>query len=249
MSITMAEQTATIRLGTQQRQFLFRAGSSDEHSLRQIFREQHYSLNRLRRAADLASYVRRHEARGLAPLIVDAGAYIGASAVYFLAQLARARVVAIEPDHGNFELLAKNVAGLDVELMHAAVASAPGHARVTDPGEGYWGLRTEATPGADSMDGIIPAVTINHVYEAHAAGCFPFIVKLDIEGAEKDVFSANTEWVARTPLIILELHDWLMPGQGCATPFLRCISALDRDFVFIGENVYSIANDLDALGG
>jgi FkbM family methyltransferase len=245
----MSEQTATIKLGTQQRQFLFRPGSSDEHALRQIFREQHYSLNRLRRAPDLAAYVRRHEARGLAPLIVDAGAYIGASAVYFLAQLARARVVAIEPDRGNYELLVKNVAGLDVELMHAAVASAPGHARVTDPGEGYWGLRTEATPGEDRMEGIVPAVAINQIYESHAARCFPFIVKLDVEGAEKDVFSGNTEWVARTPLIIVELHDWLMPRQGSATPFLRCISALDRDFVFIGENVFSIANDLEALGG
>ena len=99
------------------------------------------------------------------------------------------------------------------------------------------------------LEGIVPAVTINQIYESHAARCFPFIVKLDVEGAEKDVFSGNTEWVARTPLIIVELHDWLMPRQGGATPFLRCISALDRDFVFIGENVFSIANDLEALGG
>jgi FkbM family methyltransferase len=244
----MSEQTATLKIGNEQRQFLFRPGTSDEHSLRQIFREQHYSLKQLRRAGDLASYVRRNEARGLAPLIVDAGAYIGGSALYFLAQLPRARVVAIEPDGANFALLAKNVAGLDVELMHAAVASDAGYVRVTDPGEGHWGLRTEASPGDDRMEGIIPTVTINHIYETHAAGCFPFIVKIDIEGAEKDVFSAATEWVVKTPLIVLELHDWLMPRQGSATPFLRCISALDRDFVSIGENVYSIANNLDALG-
>src|SRR5437870_10482065 len=108
----MSEQAATLKIGTQQRQLLFRPGSSDESSLKQIFHDQHYSLSRLRRAPELASYVRRNEARGLAPLVVDAGAYIGGSALYFLAQLPRARVVAIEPDLGNYQLLAKNVAGM-----------------------------------------------------------------------------------------------------------------------------------------
>jgi FkbM family methyltransferase len=245
----MTEQTATLKIGTQQRQFLFRPGTSDEHSLRQIFKDQHYSLSRLRRAGDLAAYVRRNEARGLAPLVVDAGAYIGGSAVFFLAQLPRAQVVAIEPDLGNFQLLVKNVSGMKVELMHAALASGAGQMRVIDPGEGCWGLRTEAMTSKERAETIVPTVTVNHIFETHAAQCFPFAVKIDIEGAEKDVFSANTEWVAKTPLIIIELHDWLMPGQGTAAPFLRCIAALDRDFVFIGENVYSIANDIATLGG
>jgi hypothetical protein len=38
------------------------------------------------------------------------------------------------------------------------------------------------------------------------------------------------------------LHDWMLPGKGSALPFLRCVSALDRDFLYSGENVFSIDN-------
>jgi hypothetical protein len=61
------------------------------------------------------------------------------------------------------------------------------------------------------------------------------------------LFSGNTEWVARSPLIIVELHDWLLPKAKTSRPFLQCISQLDRDFIYHGEDVYSIANDFDAL--
>jgi hypothetical protein len=69
-------------------------------------------------------------------------------------------------------------------------------------------------------------------------------VKIDIEGAEAELFSANTEWVDQTPLIIIELHDWLLSRQGISRNFLRCVSSLDRDFVHIGENIFSVKNDL-----
>ena len=72
-------------------------------------------------------------------------------------------------------------------------------------------------------------------------------MKVDIEGAEKDLFRSNTEWVAVTPIIIVELHDWLLPKGGTSRPFLQCVSKLDRDFVYLGEDVYSIANDLAGL--
>ena len=62
-----------------------------------------------------------------------------------------------------------------------------------------------------------------------------------------DVFAANNEWVARTPLLMLELHDWLLPKAGTSATFLKCIAKLDRDFVTIGENAFSIANRLEDL--
>jgi len=61
------------------------------------------------------------------------------------------------------------------------------------------------------------------------------------------LFSGNTEWVARSPLIIVELHDWLLPKAKTSRPFLQCIPQLERDFIYFGEDVYSIANDFDAL--
>src|SRR5665213_2637829 len=65
-------------------------------------------------------------------------------------------------------------------------------------------------------------------------------------GTDSDLFSANTEWVAATPLIIIELHDWLLPGKANSRAFLQCNSGFDRDFVYIDENIFSIDNNLMA---
>ncbi len=148
------------------------------------------------------------------------------------------------PDVGNFGLLSKNTADLNVEALNAAISSTRGRARVFDPGEGAWGYRTKLISEDEIFTDAVPRVTINDIYNSHSSGFFPFIVKIDIEGAELDLFSGSTEWVERTPLIIIELHDWLLPKSGTSRPFLECISRLDRDFVQIGQEIFSIANDL-----
>ena len=226
------------------RKIHFRAKTTDEPVLRQILVQQQYNLGRLRRANELRGFLERQKATGKAPLIVDAGANIGAAAIFFASVIPDAMVVAIEPDAENFRLLDMNVAGLRVEAVRAAVSASTGAARLIDPGEGHWGYRTENLPDGVAADGAVPRVTINDIYRRHAADCFPFLVKIDIEGGEADLFSGATEWVARTPVVIVELHDWLLTRSANSRTFLQCIAQLDRDFVFLGEDVYSIANDL-----
>ena len=68
------------------------------------------------------------------------------------------------------------------------------------------------------------------------------MVKIDIEGIEQDLFMANTEWIDRFPVIIIELHDWLFPGQRTSSTFLKSIGIRDRDFVYVHENIFSIKN-------
>ena len=74
---------------------------------------------------------------------------------------------------------------------------------------------------------------------------FPFIVKIDIEGGEDNLFSMNTNWVEEIPMVIIELHDWLLPKQKTSMNFLKTISELDRDFNIKGENIFSIKNKLN----
>ena len=73
-------------------------------------------------------------------------------------------------------------------------------------------------------------------------GGAPFIVKIDIEGFEGELFSRNLEWLDRFYVLIIELHDWMLPRQRSSQSFLRAVGALDRDFLQVGENVFSIAN-------
>jgi FkbM family methyltransferase len=225
------------------RKLYFRSGTSDESVIDMIFRQRQYELSRLKRSPELKAFLDAQKKTRRFPLVVDAGANIGASSIMFSSMVPEAKVVAIEPDSENFRLLAINVLGLPIEVMRSALASVRGHARVFDPGEGHWGYRTEYL-GTVQMSEAVPCVTIDDIYQRHLGRCFPFIVKIDIEGGEADLFSANTNWVEHTPLVIIELHDRLLTRSACSKSFLQCVSKLDRDFVSIGENIYSIANHL-----
>lgn len=226
------------------RKLYFRSKTTDAALIQQILVDRQYDLGRLRRSPELKAFLERQKATGKAPLIVDAGANIGATALFFATIIPEACIVAIEPNQDNFALLELNVQGLHVRTIRGALASTEGFARVTDPGIGHWGYRTERVADGAADDGSVPRVTVDRIYREHAARCFPFLVKIDIEGGEADLFSCNTEWVATTPLLIIELHDWLLPGRRTSSAFLHCVSQLDRDFVYFGEDVFSIANRL-----
>src|SRR5262249_2493770 len=159
------------------------------------------------------------------------------SAAFFALMFPTASVIAIEPEDSNFGLLLRNTEGLNVRCIQAALSSEATRVRVVDPGEGHWGFRTEKT---NSEDGL-PCVTLDALYqEACGCGMFPFIVKINIEGGEHDVFSRNAKWVQKTGIIIIELHDRILPGKAVSRPFLKCVSEFDRDFLYTSFYVFSI---------
>lgn len=242
----MALATLNLTLGSDSRKFYMRPGTSDEGVFEQVLKNSEYNFHRLHHGAELMQLYDRI-ALSKAPLIVDAGANIGASPLYFALSFPKASVVAIEPERDNFELLAANSEGLRIECVRGALASKFGSIDLVDPGEGSWGFRVSTVGAGKTINQTVPCVTINDIYDKHTPECAPFIVKIDIEGGEHELFSANTEWVAKTPLIIIELHDWLLRGQAKSRSFLRCISGYDRDFVSVGEIIFSIDNAL--LGG
>jgi FkbM family methyltransferase len=215
-----------------------RPGTTDGAVVGQIFRGREYDLTRLRRWPELLALLGRHHCAGRRPLIVDAGANVGASAVFFAAMFPTARIVAIEPEESNFALLVENARGRDVRCIKAALASASGHMALVDPGYGHWAYRTERIASSTG----VPCVTMDELYaeELRDATLFPFIVKIDIECGEEELFSQNTGWVARTPVIAVELHDWFMPGV--SRPFFNCVEPLDRDPGRLGENTISLDN-------
>lgn len=223
----------------QERAFRHRGSRADQGVIAQIFQDQAYSLAPLQRGAELQSLYGRLAASGRTPFILDAGANIGASAAYFAHQFPGARILAIEPAPDNFALLETNVAGLNVEARRAALGALEGETTLVDPGEGEWGYRTE--DGASGPR--VPVLSATRlVSDAKACGMAPFIAKIDIEGGEAALFASDTAWVDAFPLLIVELHDWLLPRGGTSKSFLQCMAARDRDFVFLGENVFSIAH-------
>ena len=209
---------------------------SDRNTIDQVFIQRDYALGKLKRGSELYKLA----ASLPKPLIVDAGGNIGASACWFCRDFPNAHVVAFEPDEGNFGLMRRNAGALNTDLRQSAIGATDGKVTLIDPGLGPDAFRT-----SDNPDGELRRESMSRIVaEKVAAGYSPFIAKIDIEGGEIDLFSSNTDWVDLFPLVIVELHDWLLPTQGTALPFLRCIASKNRDFVHAGENVFSIRNPL-----
>ncbi len=61
----------------------------------------------------------------------------------------------------------------------------------------------------------------------------PFLLKLDIEGAEKPLFDGDCSTIATFSIIIMEPHDWsLFPGQRDVARFFAFTRRPDASFLF-----------------
>lgn len=67
-------------------------------------------------------------------------------------------------------------------------------------------------------------------------------VKPDLAHFEEELYSKNTKWVDKSPLRIVELDNSTLPRERNSGNVLSVMAQLDRDFVHIGENVFSISN-------
>ena len=107
-------------------------------------------------------------------------------------------------------------------------------------GSGGWAYRT-------STDGRGPEIAMlglcDLLAEEIKSNKTPFILKIDIEGAEKTLFDGDCSLINQFPIIIMEPHDWLLRGQGSSTGFFRFHAAYGREFCMNHENIGSLALD------
>ncbi|MES1976584.1 MAG: FkbM family methyltransferase [Pseudomonadota bacterium] len=244
----MDRLTVSNRLNTQSSEIALRSATSDWFTFDQIFIHEDYNLKALKRYPEFEALYAKFSAAGT-PLILDLGANIGLSGVYFHHVWPASKIVAVEPSEDNFAVLKENFgANVKLEAMLAGVSSRSSRLALADPTAEKNAFTTKAMqPGSE---GGVQGVTVPEILARHpeSEGYFPFIVKIDIEGFESDLFAENTEWVDAFPVLIIEMHDWLFPGQGTSSNFLKTVAKLDRDFVYLGENVFSIRNDRSVVG-
>jgi FkbM family methyltransferase len=162
------------------------------HSVREIFYDHVYQF----------------DAKTDEPFIVDAGANIGLSVMYFKRRYPKSKIVAFEPDPEIFLLLAKNVASLryeDVELRKAAAWIED--TELTFYREGSLAGSTEV----DFLDkGDTTKVTAERL-KTRLIGRKVDFLKIDIEGAENTVMYDIADELQNVDALFFEYHS--MPGK------------------------------------
>lgn len=142
--------------------------------------------------------------------VIDAGANCGYSSAYFLSKFPGSRVIAVEPDRSNFQLLKKNLApwGNRAICVEAALWSHETTLNFEQDSTGAgneWGRRTEEGGTGDTGAGI-RAVTVPWLMNELGVETID-VLKVDIEGAETAVFGGgDRSWLGAVRNIVIELH-------------------------------------------
>jgi|APTNR8051073442_1049403.scaffolds.fasta_scaffold00742_7 FkbM family methyltransferase len=173
--------------------------------------------------------------------IVDAGANIGLTSVFFARMFPEAKIIAIEPDRDNYQILLKNtghlprVTGLMTGLWHRKASLV-----VKDGGYGAYGLTVEEVPS--EHPGALEAIAVQDIVQMSGHPVID-ILKIDIEGSEKEVFSSNYEsWLPKTKCLIIELHD--RKRKGCSQAVFAALGRYNFSMEVRGENLFFLNEDL-----
>ncbi len=141
--------------------------------------------------------------------IIDGGANIGAASIYLAEKFPHAKILAVEPDPENLILLKLNVAS---------------YPNIKIYGNALWGVRKTVrlgrSVGFDSSAVTtsnalgtayeVETVTIDYLLDENNFAKLNFL-KLDIEGAERELFADCQTWIDRVEAIAVEVHDFLDP--------------------------------------
>jgi len=140
--------------------------------------------------------------------IVDVGANIGLASAYFLSRAPQARVIALEPDPVNLELCLRNLAafGDRAVVLRAGLWSEPCRIQVEPANLGTWASTVVPVQTAAASESI-EALDMPTLLERYGIERLD-LLKIDIEGAEREVFAASDlRWLDCVGCIQIELEE------------------------------------------
>ncbi|NRB75843.1 MAG: FkbM family methyltransferase [Verrucomicrobiales bacterium] len=173
-------------------------------------------------------------------VIIDAGANIGTSAIAFAEQFPEAAIHAIEMEPSNFRLLKENSKPYPNIFPHQlAIAASTGRRSLRDRNTGHWGFSIAETDAPTSGKGpTVETITLDDLMDRLEITHID-VLKIDIEGAEKEIFETGGDWLSKTDSLVVELHDRII--MGCSRAFY--LSTVDfAHFEQYGEKVYAYRN-------
>ena len=177
--------------------------------------------------------------------IVDLGANIGMASIYYASQYPNARIVAVEAEASNFEVLLKNVKDYHkIVPIHAAVWNKDGTVALSAPTGSDTAINKFIFTVSQDPGAAVRAITMESLMKEAGVSSID-LLKVDIEGSEMEVFETAPDWIDRVRCLAIELHDRFKPG--CR----QAVSAVTGDFLESqrGETTFFIRKSCVATAG
>ena len=175
-------------------------------------------------------------------LILDCGGNIGCAALYYAFKYPGAQIYSVEPEKNNFKLLRYNTLFFEnIHAIRSALWDKETFIRVEDRGFGIAGFMTFETTADDSS--ALKTVTVSKLLKDSGFEEID-LLKIDIEGAEKEVFGAADvdDWLSKVKVLTIELHDRMK--RGCSYELFKAISKYHWYFAFRGENLIFVRENI-----
>lgn len=168
-----------------------RPGTTDQDVYDDIFIEKEYDIS-----------------LGDPKFIIDAGAHIGLASVFFACRYPNAIIVAIEPEPSNFAVLQMNAKRFpNIHPVQAGLWSRKTHLRIENDNVATWSFRVVESETGNG----IPAVGVCDIMDDFKQSRID-VLKIDIEGSEREVLTHSAAWIDDVQTMIIELHDRFQPG-------------------------------------
>lgn len=208
LTTSLIKRTVTITPKSYKQPLIVRGDTSDVETFFQIIIRESYPSSRKK-----------------VETIVDAGANVGYSAAFFAKAYPQAKVYALEPEPQNYDLLVKNTSSLsNVVPLNCALWKSSGELYLQNTSAESYAFQFGDSPTTEVK---VDSFSIPDLMNSFAIKNID-ILKIDIEGAEKELFSGNTDWVDQVETIYVEVHDRIV--EGAAAQIFRVMSGYKYDF-------------------
>lgn len=190
------------------KKLMIRDGNSDIRVFKQIFIDEVYNF-----------FPDQFEPK----IIIDAGANVGYSRIWFNHMFPKSIILAIEPEVENYKILSENISGISgITALENGLWFEQTSLNISNPASDSWGFRLNT---ADSSRGNrIETVTIPDLISKYSIDQID-LLKIDIEGSEFELFKYESEtWLPFVKMIMVEVHDQIKEGcssmiDGVVLPF------------------------------
>jgi FkbM family methyltransferase len=147
-------------------------------------------------------------------IVVDLGANIGLTSLYYATLFPSAKVICVEPEPNNFDLLKTNCEqnGLHWTCLQQAIGGSSGKAMLS---RHYYANQHSVLSGTtNDKDAIeVEMIKMDDLIREQKIDTID-LLKVDIEGAEYDLFAHCSAWILKVKLIIVEIHPTLVDYNG-----------------------------------